>query len=131
MPSPSESGPIMPVSAGPENFVPPLTGSPVTTAAYQVESFVAPLTAAPALGVARPAQNPGPMLNIGPPVVTPPAQPVFLAPSGPPPPPCSRSQRPGARLNREARLGLVQLLDRGTAQHSGDQFDMPLNQVGQ
>ena len=131
MPSPSESGPIMPVSAGPENFVPPLTGSPVTTAAYQVESFVAPLTAAPALGVARPAQNPGPMLNIGPPVVAPPAQPVFLAPERPAPPPYSRSQRPGARLNREA--GRARPIPSIEEPHSasGDQFDMPLNQVGQ
>ncbi len=131
MPSPSESGPIMPVSAGPENFVPPLTGSPVTTAAYQVESFVAPLTAAPALGVARPAQNPGPMLNIGPPVVTPPAQPVFLAPERP----AAAALQPQSTTWSSPQPGSGSGSSNSSIEEphsaSGDQFDMPLNQVGQ
>ncbi|HEX4072589.1 MAG TPA: TolC family protein, partial [Planctomycetaceae bacterium] len=132
LPSPSESCPIVPVSAGPENFLPPLTGSPVTTAAYQVESFVAPLTAVPAPGVARPAQNAAPILNIGPPVVAPPAQPEFLAPERP----ATAALQPQSTTWSSPQIGSGSGSSNSSSieeprSASGDQFDMPLNQVGQ
>jgi outer membrane protein TolC len=136
LPIPTESGPIVPVSAEQENFLPPLTGSRVTTAAGQVESFVPPLTAVPAPAaapvIAQPAQNAAPILNIGPPVVTPPAQPEFLAPERP----ATSALQPQATTWSSPQIGSGSGSSNSSSideprSASGDQFDMPLNQVGQ
>ena len=104
----------------------------VTTAACQVESFVAPITAVPAPVVVPPAQNPAPILNIGPPVVSPPSQPEFFAPERP----ATSSLQPQSTTWSTPQIGSGSGSSNSSSieeprSASGDQFDMPLNQVGQ
>jgi outer membrane protein TolC len=115
---------IFPVSAGPENFV-----SPVTTAVGQTESFVARVPALPISGVPQLEQYNQPAAAVVPAAPAPEPPPVFLAPSAPSPP-ALQPQSTTWSAPQSPSSGSASLSDE-IRTPSADQFDMPLNQVGQ
>ncbi|HUE16876.1 MAG TPA: hypothetical protein VMR25_22055, partial [Planctomycetaceae bacterium] len=118
---------ILPVSAGGENIA-----SPVITADGQYGSFVAPVSM-PALGLPQPVGNAVPGLNVAPVVAIPQAPPEFLAPTGPSPPalqPQAATWSAPQSTSGSQPSGSSNTID-DVRTPSTDQYDMPLNQLGQ
>jgi outer membrane protein TolC len=119
---------ILPVSAGVENV-----SSPVTTAAGQFETFLAPLPVISGANPSSAAQNVLPVIGRAAAVVTPQSSVDFLSPAtlSPPAlqPPAASWSVPQAGPS-VPRAGSSNSID-DVRSPSADQYDMPLNQLGQ
>jgi outer membrane protein TolC len=118
---------ILPASAGGENIA-----SPVITADGQYGLFVAPVSM-PVPGLPQPVGNAVPGLNVAPVVAIPQAPPEFLPPTGPSPPalqPQAATWSAPQSNSGSQPSGSSNSID-DVRTPSSDQYDMPLNQLGQ
>jgi len=119
---------ILPVSAGVENV-----SSPVTTAAGQFETFLAPLPVISGANPSSAAQNVLPVIGRAAAVVTPQSSVDFLSPATLSPPalqPPAASWSVPQAVPSVPRAGSSNSID-DVRSPSTDQYDMPLNQLGQ
>ncbi len=119
---------ILPVSAWTGNL-----DSPVTTAAGQMGPFIEPFPVVPVLSPSRTAQDALPTTNFAPVMATTQSPPEFLAPAKPSAPalqpPAASWSAPQAGSGSPPS-GSPNSID-DVRSPSSDQYDMPLNQLGQ